>query len=194
MQYSQGYRVTTVADLWEYTSRPASERISLRRRTLCGRLECENKLDPPREVGAPVKRTGRVVCRKCRDILYCSQACARSDSKRHAIECAANAPDILKCTINEDTAGVVVLLRRDPTLASKTFGGHAILEWAQRVGHEPTVRAIEAVLEETKKLDESMAQLSLEAHLQKNIDELKEMSSQVLAVGADTTLKVVRTD
>lgn len=147
LPYSQAYHATTLSDLWEYTLLPADQRISLRRKTECGRPACENKLRPAHEV-SDKREGGRIVCPSCRDQLWCSQACAKRDKRRHALECAHNKTDILKCTILEDTAGVVSFLLKDPKLSTKQFGGHFILEWARRVGYEPTVLAINGVVAE----------------------------------------------
>lgn len=155
--HSQAYQATTLADLWEYALLPADQRISLRRSTQCGRPECNNPLRAPREISMdgkippkPESKNGpsRIICPLCRDKLWCSQKCARADKERHKLECSYNTSDILKCTILEDVAGVMLWLQKNPALAIKPFADHFILEWARRLRFDPIVFIINGALSE----------------------------------------------
>lgn len=142
--FSQAYQATTLVDLWAYLLLPPDKRMSLRRKTACGRPDCDAKLRPAVEIGAPKPTEGgnRIICPACRQQLYCSQKCAKRDKHRHGIECAYNKPDILSCLVMEDTAGVIQFLLGDPRLSTKVFGGHYILEWARRSGFQPIIDAL----------------------------------------------------
>lgn len=172
---SQAYQVVpTRADLWTYCGLPKDKRISLRRRLACGYGPCEVKLRPPREVFADKTKTeekpkaepepepepkddkkkkekfgGRLICPKCRDILYCSNRCAALDKIRHTLECEQNEPDILKCLVNEDHAGVAARLQADPKLVLMPFGKGHLLAWAKRCQYDEMVDMINALLEQT---------------------------------------------
>lgn len=93
----------------------------------------------------------RLVCPRCRDILYCSNLCAKHDKKRHTVECDRNRPDILKCVINQDYAGVKLILAADEKQALRFFGTegkeHSIWEFAVAIGHTWVTGAIGKVLE-----------------------------------------------
>lgn len=150
LPYSQAYQITTLVDLWDYLLLPPEKRISLRRKNKCGRASCNTQLRP---FGTEDHKSEakRIVCHKCRDILYCSQKCARRDKYRHAVECAYVKSDILKCVINEDTVGVTQFLMADPKLSTKSFGGHYILHWARRAGYQPIIDAIHGIAYEALK-------------------------------------------
>lgn len=150
LPYSQAYQATTIEDLWDYVHLPPAQRISLHRKRVCERPECKEKLPPSRgtfiEKKDRPKNKARKICTNCRDIIYCSDKCYRHDKDRHKIECAHNPSNLLKCVILEDAAGVVALLLKYPKQACKDFGGHFILEWARKVGYEPTISAINNTL------------------------------------------------
>jgi hypothetical protein len=90
----------------------------------------------------------RLLCRGCRQALYCSKACGKLDAGRHKGMCKNNPPNILQAVILEDTRGVKMLLEKDPTLALKKFGKaqHSIYEFAKATGFKPVIQAIENVM------------------------------------------------
>ncbi len=81
----------------------------------------------------------RLICTSCRDVIYCSEACAKVDAERHAAVCSKNPPDILKCVINEDNKGVEdVLITQGNTEALRFFAGHSLYEYAEAL-HTPDI-------------------------------------------------------
>ena len=179
LPYSQAYHGTTPPDLWEYVQLPSEERISLRRKTLCGRPKCELKLRPcsdiradpaveaklagtaapdpapiaeePKRASVKAKRklpTGvqRLICKDCRQILYCSMACHKRDKDRHVAECQFNKPNMLTMVILEDAAGVMLALAADATRCFKQYGGRYIIEYARKVGYKPTIDVLDMIL------------------------------------------------
>lgn len=94
-----------------------------------------------------IRAPGRLVCVRCRDIIYCSIKCAQLDHGRHRIECDNESSDILKRVILEDDAGVQYLVDKDPLVAFKHFGGHSIWSFAELIGNQYILATLRAAIE-----------------------------------------------
>lgn len=121
-----------------------------------------------------LRRRHRLLCKGCRQAVYCCKTCRDVDLINHKIECKMVKADILQRVIMEDSKGVQELIDKDPTLALKVYTAkitkvnakgeevrpvqapvdHSILSFAVAIGYKPVIDILFDALKSVSQIPE----------------------------------------